>query len=41
MAAGETFGEAKTGLTRLRPQGAGGLFALRVTRRGHYEAWRL
>ena len=27
-------GEAEQGLARLGPQGAGGLFALRVTRRG-------
>ena len=36
-----TKGEAEPDPTRPRPQGAGGLFALRVTRRGHLEAWRL
>ena len=29
------------GLRSARRAGCGGLFALRVTRRGHLEAWRL
>ena len=32
------IGPAEEGPARLGPQGAGGLFALRVTRRGHLEA---
>ena len=34
-------GLRQTSLTRLARQARGGLFALRVTRRGHLEAWRL